>query len=108
MLNYAAKFLRRSWQEAGNVFKSENRNLKGIAKSDKTSAFCRGVDIEASREMSRLVRNNADGFAIHPGKSGHDITREVLGYFKKISIIDNAADHFGDVVGFVGFAWDKS
>ncbi len=107
MLDNPAKFLIRTWQKSGNIFKSDQGNVERIAESNESRALQRRFDIEASGKMRRLVRDDADGTAIEPRKSNHKILRVKFVNLKKISIVGNGVNDVLDVVGNIRFRRHK-
>ena len=56
MPDYALMFLIYPGQEAGNILKGDERNIKAIAKPHKSGSLYRGIDIKDTGQESRLIR----------------------------------------------------
>ena len=95
-----------SRQEARNVFKCYQRYVETIAETDKTACLVAGIDIEHSRQISRLIGNNAYRTSTQTGESDNDIFGKVGHYFKEISIVYHAFDDLFHVIGNIRICRD--
>ena len=99
----AAKLLPRAGKEAGHVFKRQKRDIERVAEAHEARAFDRGVDIEASCQVRRLIGDDADRAPVHAREPDHEVPREVLVHFEELAVIDYAVDDVLDVVRQVRF-----
>src|SRR6185437_2752940 len=86
-------------QKSGNVFKRDQRDVEAIAKAHETRTLHRRIDIESACQIRRLVGDNADGAAIHAGKSDDDVFGVVLLDFEEVAVVNDGANRVLDVVG---------
>ena len=103
MLDDAAILLLRTRQEARHIFKSDQRNVEGIAEAHETRALHAGIDVERPRQVGRLIGHHTHRPAIQPREAHHDVFGEVLVDFQEVAIVENAVNHVFDVVRLVGF-----
>ncbi len=101
MLDDAAKFLLRAGEKTGHVFKREQRNVEGIAKTHEARAFHGSVDVENSGEECGLVANDADGAAIEPREANNQIFCVVFVNLEEIIVIHDGMNRVFDVVGLL-------
>src|SRR5271168_69735 len=66
VLDNAPKLLLRTGKKTGNVFKSDQRNIERIAESHEPRSLNGSIDIQHSRQVRGLIRDDADGPAIQP------------------------------------------
>src|SRR5271169_633843 len=106
MADDAAKFLLGAGQKSGNIFKSDKRNVEGIAKSNEARAFDGGVDVEASGEKCRLIGDHSDASSAQPGETHHDVFGKVFVDFEEVAIVHDAMQDVFDVVGAIRLGGD--
>src|SRR5262249_18740448 len=70
-------------------------------------AFGGGIDIQASGQMGRLIRDNADRLAAHPSKTNDYVAGEMFRDLKEIGIVHHSGNHVLDVVWLVRFGRDQ-
>ena len=90
MADDAAVLLLGAGEEAGHVFKRDQRDVEGVAEADEARRLGRGVDVEHAGEERRLVGDDADGAAIQPREADDDVAREVLLHLEEVAVIDDA------------------
>src|SRR5260370_2410420 len=99
MPNNSAVYLTCSWEEAGDIFESNQGNIEAIAEAHETRAFYRRIDVERSSKKRRLIGHEANRPTVHPRKSYDNVFRVVLVHFEKISVVNYGADDVLYVVG---------
>ena len=108
MADDAAVFLITARQEPGNVYQIQQRDIEGIAETDKPGCFIRGIDIKAACHDLRLVGNDADSLSIHAGKTGNNICSPILLGFVKFAVVDNCCDNGFHIVSLIGIIRQQS
>src|SRR5689334_20456442 len=73
MFNNPTVFLLGPGQKPGDVDKSNQRNIKGIAKPDESCRLHRSVDIETAGENLRLISHNSNAAAIQACKPDDNV-----------------------------------
>jgi len=101
VLDDAAVLLLRSRQETRHVDERDERDVEAIAEPHEARGLRRRVDIEAAREVARLIRDDADRAAFEAREAAHDVLRVVLVDFAKALIVDDGEDDLLDVVRLV-------
>ena len=89
-------------QEAGNVDQRHHRDVEGIAEPDESGCLPARVDIETACLLHRLIGDDADGRAVHPGHTGDDVGGEVGLKLKEFAVVDDLVDDFLHVIGLGG------
>ena len=108
MFDDAAEFLLGAREEAGNILKSNQGNIEGVAEADKTRAFHGSVDIKDSREKGRLIADHPDRAAVQARKTHNKIFRVMFVDLEEISIVNHRVNSFLHVVRLLGISGDKS
>src|SRR6516162_2947845 len=103
MFNDSAELLVRTGQEPGHVFKSNERNIEGIAKSNKARTLHRPCDIKAAGKIRGLIRDNAHRTAVESRKADDEIPSVVFLDLEKVVLVYNRMDDVFDVVRNIGF-----
>src|SRR5688500_5245276 len=80
-------FLPDARQKARDILESNQRNIEAVAKTHESGGFYGGIDVQNTRKKSGLVGNDPDRISSQPGKTNHDVRREMLLYFEEISLI---------------------
>ena len=107
MADDAAVLLPRPRQVTRDVDEGEDRQVEAVAEADEARGLVGGVDVEAPREHGRLVGDDADGLAVHPGEAG-DHVHAVEGLaLVDLTVVDDELDDPLDVVGPVAGLGDK-
>ena len=101
VLNDAAEFLLRPREKTGDVFKSEQRDIEGIAETHEARALHGSVDIKNSREKRRLVADDADGAAVEARETHDKVFGIVLVDFEEIIVVHDGMNRILDIVGFL-------
>jgi len=60
------------------------------------------------REDARLIADDADGMAVEPRESAHDVRRPPLVHLEELAAVDDAPDHIVHVVRLVRIVGNKS
>src|SRR5260370_24941724 len=89
MFDDAAEFLLGAGEEAGNILKSNQGNIEGVAEADKARAFHGSVNIKDSREKGRLIADNPNRPAVETRKTHNNIVRVMFVDFEEISIVNH-------------------
>ncbi len=107
MCNYAAVFLSCAREESGNIDQRNDGNIESVAKTNKACPFTRCIDIEHTCQIFWLIGHDTDRLSVKTSKS-HDNVSCVIGmHLEKFAFIDDSADYFIHVVGFIGaFGYD--
>ena len=90
-----------SGKEAGHVFKHQKGNVEAVAEADKPRGFVRGVDVENTGQIRRLVRHNTDGATGQAAKAHNDVLGVSGMHFAKAAFVNNAVDDGFNVVGLL-------
>src|SRR5690606_18261467 len=98
MGNNAIPFLICPWQKAGNIFKYEQRNIKTVTETDKSSTFNRRLYIQYSRHKSWLICDNANTSASQTSKPYNDIFSIALVNLEKRGFVRNFFNYFPDII----------
>src|ERR1035437_2443851 len=93
----AAELLLGARQKTGNVLKRQNREIERIAETDEARLLHGGVNVQASRQKSRLIRHNPNRAAIHSRESHYNIARKMLLDFEELAVVHHAVDDVFDV-----------
>ena len=99
--NDAAKLLLRAGKKAGNIFKSDKRNVEGVAEPHKPGTLHGRVDIEAAGQNRRLIRHDPHTLAAQACKSHNHVSRELFVHFEQVALIDHTVNHLFDIVRLV-------
>ena len=98
----ASQLLGGAGEVSGNVFKGDDGDVEGVTEADEFARLVRGVDVETPRHVVRLVGDDAEGDASHPGKSGDDVLRPEGLDFQEAALVHDGVQHGNHVVGLVG------
>lgn len=96
--NDAAVLLRAAREVAGNIDESEDGDVVAIAGSNEASGLHRSVNVEASSELLRLVRNNTDRAALETSKADDHVLGEGWHDLEEVAIIDEVVDDLVHIV----------
>ena len=94
MTNDTSAFLSESRHKARHIRQSDNRDIECVAEHHKFSALVRRINVQATRFVSRLVRNDAHDHTINAAKARNDIFRKVALDFKPFVRIHQTFDYF--------------
>ena len=89
-------------QEAGHVNEGDKRDVEGVAEADEARRLGGGVDVEASRQVARLVRHHPHRATVEPRKADDYVERPVGVDFEEIPIVEDLREHLVHIVGLVG------
>src|ERR1035441_5227185 len=98
MANDASALLLDSGKKARHIHKSDQRNVKCIAKADKARRLIGGIDVQHAGQMIRLAGDNADRAAFEPSEANNNVCGKFRLDFKKFLIIQNALDHIAHII----------
>ena len=90
-----------SRQEAGNVHQHDDRHVETVAGPDEPRGLLRGVDVEATGELGRLVRHDADRPTVHSPEADNDVLRVTGLHLEELVIVEDPGDHLMHVVGLI-------
>src|SRR5574344_1588337 len=93
-------FLACTWQKSGNIDQSNQRNVKGIAETNKTSTFSRSTAIQYTGQHFWLIGYNTNRLSIKTGKTDDQVLGIIAVNFKKFTIVHYTANHFKHIVRF--------
>src|SRR5260370_7028787 len=83
VLDDAAKFLLGAGEKTGNILEGDERNVEGVAETDKTRALHGSVDIENAGEKRGLIATDADGAAVEAPEAAAEMFTVVFGDFQE-------------------------
>src|SRR5258707_1637445 len=98
MADNSAPLLLRARQKSRHIFKSDEGNIEGIAKTHEARPFYRSIDVQHAREKRWLIRDDSDGPPVEPREAYDQILREMLLNLEKIFIVGHRFNHIFDVV----------
>lgn len=98
MADDAAVLLRAPRQEAGHVDEGDDRNVEGVAEANEARRLGRGVDVEAARELLRLVGYHAHRRALHSAEASDDVLCEIGRDLEQIAVVKHAPHQRAHVV----------
>ncbi len=98
----AAPFLLRAGKEAGNVLQGDERDVEGVAEADETGALDRGIDVENTRHVEGLVRDDTHDVPVQARESDDDILGPQGLHLEERAVIDDEVDDLVDVVRLPG------
>ena len=98
---HACVLLLGSAEETRDIDKSDNRDIEGITEADKASSLARCVTIQDTCENLRLICDNADRTAIHPGKARNHVPCPALMYLKEATVISHTRDDIVHIIWFL-------
>src|SRR5262249_26203043 len=101
VLDDAPELLRRPGQEPRHVLERDERNVETVAEPDEAGALERGVDVETSGQVRRLIGDDPDRPAAEPSETDDQIGREAGVDFEEIALVEHRADDVEHVVGLV-------
>eukprot|EP00050_Salpingoeca_kvevrii_P012460 m.22726 g.22726 ORF g.22726 m.22726 type:complete len:412 (-) comp4026_c0_seq1:601-1836(-) len=88
-------------EKAGDIDKRDQRNVECITEAHKASALDRGVDIEGTRAVQRLVGNDTHGATTKAAKANDNVLGVRVLDLKKVVLVDNLGDDILHVIGLV-------
>ncbi len=97
----SAVLLRNSGKKTGHIFKSDQRNVEGIAKTDKTGSFIRGIDVQNAGKIIGLISDYSRRLAVEPPEPYDNILGVLLLDFKKIIIIQHLPDNIPYIIRLI-------
>ena len=97
-----AVFLVDAGHESGDIHQSHDGDVEAIAEPDEAGRLGRGVDVQDSGQILRLVAHQTHRASVHPGKPHHHVGGEVLVDLQELFIVDDLVDDLPHVVGPVG------
>src|SRR5438270_4083310 len=97
----AAILLLSARQKPRHIFKGQQRDIEGIAKTHKSCPFYRAINVQDSGQECRLVCHNADWLAIEAREPHNEILGIVLVHFEKVAVINYGVDYVLYVVRLV-------
>ncbi len=106
MFDDPAVFLMSSRQKTGHVFIDDERDVEGITEPNEPGPFDGSIDIETSGHDTGLIGHDADGHAVQPTITDHDVFRPVLVDFEEISVVHIGSNDAANVVGLIGIGWN--
>src|SRR6056297_1483593 len=89
MPNNPFPLLMSSGQVAGNIDECNKWNIEGIAESDKTSCFIRGIDIQTTGQNHGLIGYDSYSSPIQASQTDDNIFSIIFMWLKKVTIIQN-------------------
>ena len=104
--NDCTVLLHGSRQESGHVHERDERDVERIAEAHEAGGLAAGVYVQHARHLGGLIGHNSYTLSTHVGESYYYITREVLMYFEKLSVIYDFADDLVHVIRLVGMVRD--
>ena len=99
VFNDAAVLLLRAGKETGHVLESDQGNIKSVAKTHKSRALERGVDVQHSGKHRGLVGDDPYGPAIQAREPDNQIFREMFVHFKQVPVVRHGLDDVLHIVG---------
>ena len=97
-MDQADLLLLQTRQVTGRVHDEHQRHVVGVADADETGGLVRGVRVETTRQLHRLVGDHTDRPAVHTGETGDDVRSEVRQHLEEVLVIEDAGEHVGHVV----------
>src|SRR5262245_27165816 len=88
-------------KKPGDVLERDQGYIEAIAKSNKSSRFYRGVDVEHTRQEGRLISDNADRVASKPCEPDDDIRSVQILNLKKITIVYYRMNNIANIVRLI-------
>ncbi len=82
--------LGRAGHKAGDINQADQWDIKGIAEANKPGRLNRGININNSGQIVRLLGDNAHRPAIKSGKTDNYIGGKLPLYLHKVPIISDA------------------
>ena len=76
-------------QKSWNVYKSDERNVEGVAEANETRALDGRIDVETAGQGIRLVSHNSDSFPVQAAKADDDVPGIVRHNLKELVVIHN-------------------
>src|SRR5260370_28052015 len=107
VLDDAAKFLLGAGEKTGNILEGDERNVEGVAETDKARALHGSVNVENAGEKRRLIADDADGAAVEAVEADDKIFRVMFVDFEEISIVNNRVEDVLDVVWHLGIGGNQ-
>ena len=103
--NDAAMLLVNPRHEAWHILKHNQRDVKGVAKTNETRALLAGFGVEHACEHLRLLRHKAHHMAAQARKAHQQVLRIILMHLHPLPLVHNTAHdnlHVVRLVGVVG------
>ncbi len=100
--NDPAVLLSHARHEAGDVGEGDQRDVKGIAESDKPGRLYRGIYVQHASQIQRLLRYHAYWPAVHPGKSNDDVGSKQAVDLHEVAFVHHLSDYLLHIIGLRG------
>mmetsp|Transcript_46039 Transcript_46039/g.104903 ORF Transcript_46039/g.104903 Transcript_46039/m.104903 type:complete len:552 (+) Transcript_46039:582-2237(+) len=100
--------LRDSREEPRHVYHRHQGDVEGVAEPHEPRRFTRAVDVEASSEVSRLVRHHPHRPPLQPREARDDILGEVGHDLEEVVVIHDLVDDLVHIVRGVGVVRDDA
>ena len=98
VLDDAAVLLRGAGQESRHVLERDERDVEAVAEPDEAGALERGGDVEAPRQVRRLVRHDPDRPAPEPAEADDQVRRVLRLDLEEVLVVEDRLDQLLHVV----------
>ena len=94
-------FLESARQEAGHIFKSDDRDIERVTEAYEARRFFARVNIQNASQHRGLICNDPNGMPAESRKTNYDVLRVILMDFIEMAVVHDHADDFFYIVRFI-------
>src|SRR5574344_1629352 len=89
-------------EEARHIDETNDWNVEGIAEADETGTLARGVAVEHTSELRRLVGNDTHGTTVEAREADDDVLGMAWLHLEELAVIDCSGN---DLIHVVCLVW---